>query len=400
VNRILTGSTTAIIVAGGRGVRLDSDTPKPLVKVGRLPMLAYSLHAFENCPEINHIVLVASRDWLPQARRLAHRWSPQKCTAVVPGGDERPDSVRAGLASLPAHSSKIAIHDAARPFINNGTIIATLEALQTHHGAVPGLPLADTLRKIGAQSAGGPTPLQSLGAADRSRFILTQTPQCFHREILEIAFQRATEDGFTGTDDASYVERLPGARIAVVPGDPDNFKITTPEDLERARRMVSRMRKPVYRVGEGYDAHRLVEGRPLILGGVTFPFEKGLQGHSDADVLCHAIGDALLGAAALGDLGAHFPDSDPQYQGISSLTLLERIADLVRSKGFEIANIDSTLILEKPKIAPYRDQMIANLSQALKIPSDRISVKATTTEGMGFEGRGEGVSCRAIVSIS
>ena len=263
--------------------------------------------------------------------------------------------------------------------------------MKTHHGSVPGLPLADTLRRCGSAV--------SEGAVDRTRFTLTQTPQCFHREILEIAYRRAAEEGFTGTDDASFVERLPGSRIAIVPGDPDNFKITTPEDLKRARLMVQRTTDRRYRVGEGYDAHRLVAGRPLILGGVAIPFEKGLMGHSDADVLCHAIGDALLGAASLGDLGVHFPDSDPQYKGISSLKLLERIAKLLREKGFEISNIDATMILEMPKIAPYREPMIANLARALKTPPDRISVKATTTEGMGFEGQGEGISCRAVAVV-
>ena len=163
--------------------------------------------------------------------------------------------------------------------------------------------------------------------------------------------------------------------------------------------MVGKTKDARHRVGEGYDAHRLVAGRPLTLGGVTIPFEKGLLGHSDADVLCHAIGDALLGAASLGDLGVHFPDGDPQYKDISSLALLECIAGLLLDKGFEIANIDATMILEKPKIAPYRNQMIANLARALKLPKDRISVKATTTEGMGFEGRGEGVGCRAVALV-
>lgn len=391
------GQTTAIIVAGGKGERLGSAQPKPLALLNRRPLLAHSLQTFENHPGVSSIILVSGSEWLDRTEKLARRWSPRKCLAVVPGGKQRPDSVRAGLAALPERCAQVAIHDAARPFIKPQTITAALEALKTHHGSVPGLPLSDTLRKVGAQRA---APLQSLGAVDRARFVLTQTPQCFHREILQIAFQRAAEDGFTGTDDASYVERLPGARIAIVPGDPDNFKITTPEDLKRARQMVGKMKVAQYRVGEGYDAHRLVVGRPLILGGVTIPFEKGLLGHSDADVLCHAIGDALLGAASLGDLGVHFPDSDPQYGGIASLTLLERIAGLLHDKGLEIANIDATLILEKPKIAPYREEMIANLARALNVPTDRISVKATTTEGMGFEGRGEGVSCRAVVIMT
>jgi len=377
----------AIIVAGGRGIRLGLDLPKPLARLGGQPMVSYSLQTFERFPGVDNIILVCGADWLEEAQTLAKRWGPKKCFAVVPGGEERPDSVRAGLSCLPDSCTQVAIHDGARPFVKPPLIHAALEALKTHHGSVPGLPLADTLRKREGSL--------SLGATDRTGYVLTQTPQCFRREVLETALRRAHEEGFSGTDDAAYVERLPGARIAIVPGDPDNFKITTPEDLIRAKRMVARKREANYRVGEGFDAHRLVEGRPLILGGVTFPFDKGLLGHSDADVLCHAIGDALLGAAALSDLGVHFPDSDPAYEGISSLTLLEKIGGMLSARDFEIANVDATLILEKPRIALHRQEMIAKIARALKTSEERISVKATTTEGMGFEGRGEGISCRA-----
>jgi 2-C-methyl-D-erythritol 2,4-cyclodiphosphate synthase/2-C-methyl-D-erythritol 4-phosphate cytidylyltransferase len=384
-------AASVIIVAGGTGVRLGQDIPKPLVKLGRLPLVAYSLRAFEQFPGISHIVLVCGSDWLDQARRLGRRYAPVKLLAVTPGGAQRSDSVCAGLAQLPDDCDRLAIHDAARPFIKPITIQETLEALENHHGSAPGLPLADTLRRRENSL--------SAGTVDRARYVLMQTPQCFHRETLLTALDRAIADGFSGTDDVSYVERLPGARVAITTGDPENFKITTQEDLERARNMVSRNRTLDFRCGEGYDAHRLVEGRKLILGGVDIPSEKGLLGHSDADVLCHAIGDALLGAASLGDLGAHFPDSDPAYKGISSLALLERIADLLREKGFSISNVDATLILEKPKIAPHREKMTLNLAAALKIPPDRVSVKATTTEGMGFEGRGEGISCGAVATI-
>jgi 2-C-methyl-D-erythritol 4-phosphate cytidylyltransferase / 2-C-methyl-D-erythritol 2,4-cyclodiphosphate synthase len=310
---------------------------------------------------------------------------------VTPGGAERVDSVRAGLKCLPFSCDRVAIHDAARPYVKPAIISAALEALKTHHGSVPGLALVDTLR-VHDESVSG-------GCADRSRYILTQTPQCFHRQALESALQHAAEEGFTGTDDAAYIERLPGARVAIVAGDPDNFKITTEQDLRRAKAMVSGRNKAAFRVGEGFDAHRFSAGRPLILGGVTIPFERGLLGHSDADVLCHSIGDALLGAASLGDLGAHFPDSDPAFKGISSLLLLEKIGVLLRQKEFTICNVDATLTLESPRIAPHRQVMIANIAGALKLPESAVSVKATTTEGMGFEGRGEGISCRAVALV-
>jgi 2-C-methyl-D-erythritol 2,4-cyclodiphosphate synthase len=211
--------------------------------------------------------------------------------------------------------------------------------------------------------------------------------------------QLALKDGFFGTDDAAYVERLPGARIAVVSGETANFKITGEDDLERARAMLKTGEPLDFRCGEGYDVHRLIPGRPLILGGVTIPFVRGLEGHSDADVLCHAVGDALLGAAALGDLGRHFPDSDPDFKGISSLILLARIREMIIAEGFAVSNVDATLILQEPKIAPHTGNMIANLAEVLQMRPERVSVKATTTEGLGLEGRGEGISCQAVAGI-
>lgn len=385
------GRVTAVIVAGGRGTRLGLDLPKPLLLLGSRPLVSYSLEAFRRCSAVSCIVLVCGADWLQQAARLGQRWASGKFLAAVGGGERRADSVRAGLSRLPEHCHRVAIHDAARPFVSQEIILKTLGCLDRYHGAVPGLTVADTLRK----RQGG----VSSGTLDRNRFVLTQTPQCFHRQVLEEAFQRAERDHYTGTDDASYVERLPGARIAIVDGDPDNFKITTPQDLNRARAMVKRRKTQGFRIGQGFDAHRFTTGRPLILGGVTIPFELGLHGHSDADVLSHAIGDALLGSASLGDLGHHFPDTDTSYKGISSLLLLEKIREMLSARGFEIRSVDATLVLQLPKIAPYREEMIASLAKALKINPDCVSVKATTTEGMGPEGRGEGITCHAMVLV-
>jgi 2-C-methyl-D-erythritol 2,4-cyclodiphosphate synthase len=295
------------------------------------------------------------------------------------------------LEALPDHSRSVAIHDAARPFVSEKLIAATISRLDGHHGAVPGLPLVDTLR---LQEQG-----LSRGVRDRDSYVLTQTPQCFHRDILVEALDLAEKDGFSGTDDASYVERLPGTRIAVVGGESANFKITGEDDLERARALLQAGEPLDFRCGEGYDVHCLVPGRPLILGGVTIPFERGLEGHSDADVLCHAVGDALLGAAALGDLGRHFPDNDPDFKGISSLILLARIREMITLEGYAASNVDATLILQEPRIAPHAGDMIANLAEVLQVRPGRVSVKATTTEGLGLEGRGEGISCRAVAGI-
>lgn len=382
---------TAVIVAGGRGSRFGSDLPKPLVPLGHRPLVSYSLETFEHSPDVASIVLVCGEDWLNQADELGKRWAPSKLFKVIHGGAERADSVRAGLDNLPKNCKIVAIHDAARPFVTRQLISETLTVLDRCHGAVPGLPLWDTLR-LHEQGI-------SHGVRDRNRYILTQTPQCFRRDILVEAINKAHRDGFKGTDDAAYVERLPGTRIAVIDGAPGNFKITNQDDLDRARAMLENGKSTAFRCGEGFDAHRLVFGRPLILGGETIPFNKGLEGHSDADVLCHAIGDALLGAAALGDLGEHFPVNDPAYKGISSITLLEKIRDMVGGAGFSICNVDATLILQKPKIASYRGKMITNISDVLKVDPERVSIKATTTEGMGPEGRGEGISCRAVVMV-
>ncbi|MBU1881843.1 2-C-methyl-D-erythritol 2,4-cyclodiphosphate synthase, partial [bacterium] len=266
-----------------------------------------------------------------------------------------------------------------------------LDALDKFDGAVPGIPVADTLRRFSENL--------SAGTIDRSQYILTQTPQCFQLPILRQALIKADEDGFVGTDDASCVERLPGTRVTIVSGEASNFKVTTSEDLYRAETMANSIATPGCRCGEGFDAHRYATGRDLILGGVKVPFDLGLHGHSDADVLCHAIGDALLGSVALGDLGVHFPDSDPQYEGVSSIELLRKIAAMVADRGYQIVNIDATLILQFPKIAPYRDEMRENIAAALSLALDAVSVKATTTEGMGPFGRGEGIACRAVALV-
>lgn len=384
-------AVTAVIVAGGHGRRLGSDLAKPLVPLGRRPLVTYSLETFEQSAAVARVVLVCGEGWLDKAEELGKLWAPSKLFKIIPGGAERVDSVCAGLDNLPESCRIVAIHDAARPFVSQQLIANTLAQLGRYHGVVPGIPLWDTLR-LHEQGL-------SRGVCDRSRYILTQTPQCFRRDVLVEAIHKAEADGFPGTDDAAYVERLPGARIAVVDGEPANFKITSQDDLDRARAMLDKATPSEFRCGEGFDAHCLVFGRPLILGGETIPFDKGLEGHSDADVLCHAIGDALLGAAALGDLGKHFPDSDPTYKGMSSIIILENIRELITGKGFFIANVDATLILQEPKVAPYRGRMIENISEALKIDPERVSIKATTTEGMGPEGRGEGISCRAVIML-
>jgi len=385
-------TTCAVIVAGGKGIRLGHSLPKPFVPIAGRSMVAYSLETFEKHPFIDLIVLVCGEGWENEADELGRKYAATKLHRVVQGGLERPDSVRAGLEALPESCTRVAIHDAARPFVSEEIITVCITALNSYDGSVPGMPVSDTLRRTSDNL--------SSGTIDRSDCILTQTPQCFNLPVLLKALEQAAKDGFSGTDDVSYVERIKGTRVTIVPGAASNFKVTTSEDLYRAEAMVNNNVQAEYRCGEGFDAHRYTTGRDLILGGVKVPFDLGLHGHSDADVLCHAIGDALLGAVALGDLGVHFPDTDPQYEGVSSIELLKEIKGMISVKGYQIINIDATLILQYPKIAPYRESMRENIALTLSLPLDMVSVKATTTEGMGPFGRGEGIACRAVVMLA
>jgi len=299
-----------------------------------------------------------------------------KIRCMSAGGKERQDSVGEALRRLAEVSSfdYVMIHDGARPYVTDKVIEDSLAAAVRHGAAVAAVPVKDTIRQ------GGIT-------LERKNLFSVQTPQTFERRIIIEAYERACSDGYMGTDDGSLVERL-GRQVALSPGDYANIKITTKEDLPMK-----------YRAGTGYDVHRLEAGRPLILGGVSVPYDKGLLGHSDADVLVHAVMDALLGAAALGDIGRHFPDTDPRYKGISSIKLLVYVGNLLRESGYAVGSIDATVIAEKPKIAAYIDEMRANIAEALRVDIQNVSIKATTTEGLGFTGRGEGIAAQAAVMI-
>lgn len=327
--------------------------------------------------------------------------------AVVAGGEERQASVRAGLAEISPDCDWVLVHDAARPFLRSELIRRCLEAVGRHEAVVAALPATDTVKEVGEEGAVAAT-------LDRSRLWLVQTPQVFRYSLLAEAHAAAAGDGFVGTDDASLVERL-GHRVHVVSGDPENIKITYEEDLRRAEQHLQFFRgsqgqalyqgehtmgreRPL-RAGIGYDAHPFMEGRALVLAGVRFPGERGLAGHSDADVVCHAICDALLGAMGAGDIGQHFPDTDPQYAGISSLALLARVGALMRQAGWELENVDAVMIAEAPRIAARLPEMRAALAGALGTELERVSVKGKTTEGLGFTGRGEGIASQAMVLL-
>src|SRR5690606_3542704 len=312
---------------------------------------------------------------------------------VVPGGSTRRQSVRAGLTALGTDPHFVAIHDGARPQVTAALLERLTGAAYEHGAAIPVLPPADTVKKVGDSGL-------VVETLPREAVRLVQTPQVFRTELALQAHARAAADGFEGTDDAALVERL-GIPVHTVPGDPGNLKVTTPEDLSRLRSPDSFPPPAICRVGMGYDVHRFSDdpARPLILGGVAVPGARGLAGHSDADVLTHAVMDAMLGAVAMGDIGRHFPDTDPRYEGADSMELLRHVAGLLEEKAARVINIDAVVAAEAPRLAPYIPAMGANIAAAIGLPTTAVSIKATTGEGLGFVGRGEGIAAYAVCSI-
>jgi 2-C-methyl-D-erythritol 4-phosphate cytidylyltransferase/2-C-methyl-D-erythritol 2,4-cyclodiphosphate synthase len=307
--------------------------------------------------------------------------------AVVAGGAERADSVRNGLAALPG-CPLVVVHDAARPFASPALVARVAEA-----AARDGAALAATLATDTVKRAGEGDPPRVAETLDRRAVWLAQTPQAFRREVLARAYAAAGPEASRATDECALVERL-GLPVTLVPGEPGNFKITGADDVERAR---AALEAPVA-TGVGYDTHRFAAGRRLVLGGVELEGD-GLLGHSDADVCAHAIGDAVLGAAGLGDLGRHFPDTDPRWKGVSSLVLLGEIARMAAERGWRVGNCDVTIAARRPRIAPRAEEMRARLAGALGISPAQVNVKATTGEEMGFVGRGEGIAAHAVALL-
>ncbi|MDK2784477.1 MAG: 2-C-methyl-D-erythritol 4-phosphate cytidylyltransferase [Bacillota bacterium] len=397
----------ALIPAAGSGRRMGSETKKQFLLLGGRPLFLHCLEVFAHHPEVTGIVLVVSPGDEERAARLVAEYGlDKKVEKIIPGGAERQDSVRLGLAALPQDTDFVLIHDAARPFLTPDLIERTLAAARRTGAAVAAVPVKDTIK------VAGPNRLVER-TLKRSTLWAIGTPQTFAYGLILEAHRRAHEDRFIGTDDAVLVERL-GRPVELVPASDTNIKITTPTDLLLAECLFGRgagdskeagpagekKRKEegscMMRVGTGFDVHAFKPGRRLVLGGVEIPYPRGLGGHSDADVLLHAIADALLGAAGERDIGHHFPDQDPAWAGVSSLIILEKTAAIIRRHGFSIANIDSLVIAQEPKIAPYVEKMRANIAQALQIPLERVAVKATSTERLGFTGRGEGIAAQAV----
>jgi len=385
---------SAIIAAAGRGTRLGADEPKQLVEIGGVPMLQRTVDTFVRAACVNEIIIALPPDVAhAPPSYLRHRRKPLH---VVPGGVRRQDSVANAFARVSMAADVVVVHDAARPFATEALISRTVEAAYESGAAIAALPASDTVK----QSSGvgeDPTVDRTL---PRERIFLAQTPQAFRREVLRDAIALARDPAIDVTDEATLAERA-GHTVRLVAGEPQNVKITTANDLRAARGTVfSEAERVLVRIGTGYDLHRLVEGRPFILADVTIPFEKGPLGHSDADVLCHAVADAVLGAASIGDIGHHFPDSDERWRGAPGLDLLARAIDLVRRRGFIVVNIDAVVIAERPKLAAHMPAICSNLARALNVAAEAVSVKGKTNEGVGELGRGEAIACHAIALLT
>ena len=438
-------ATSAIIPASGLGKRFSDKSDKAFISIAGRPMLAHTLAVFQDCPEIGEIILVVRRDQVPSAEELVREYGFSKVKSVVIGGETRQDSVRNGLAQVSPECEIAAIHDGARPFVTCDIITASINAARSDGAAIVAVPVINTIKA----SPDGRYVAETL---DREKLFAVQTPQTFKLSIIREAFDRAYADGFVGTDDASLVERL-GMPVRIVQGSYENIKVTTPADMALAEAIiqsrianyelrigpsgnsvpsplegegqgegerptvqiepvesniqspdVSQIRNPKseirnMRVGHGYDIHRFAPGRRLFLGGVEFPGEEGLLGHSDADVLLHAVADSILGAIGADDIGHLFPNTDPAFKDASSMDLLAKVGEVAAEMGWCVGNIDVTLIAQRPKIANHVPTMRANIARALNITPEQVGVKATTAEGLGAIGEGLGIECHAVAMV-
>lgn len=377
-------SAWAVVVAAGSGARSGLERNKVFFPWRGRTVLGRCLDALEGSNALSGIVLVISeRDQDLYEASLRREGAHSLVKRVVFGGKTRRESVYNGLRALPEEADIVAVHDAARPFVTGEIIRATVDSAREFGSGVISTPVTDTIKQM--------EPDGSVHTLDRSALRAVQTPQAFRVRELLIAHERAQRDGLPATDDAMLFEHYYGSvRLVTVPGAEGNVKLTNPEDFRSSRGMS-------VRIGSGYDAHRLKEGRRLVLCGVDIPHDRGLDGHSDADVAVHALMDALLGALGEGDIGRHFPDSDPQYKGISSMKLLERVMEIVDVRGYAVGNVDVTIVAQKPKLAPFMNAMRENLMDALGC--DQVNVKATTTERMGFEGEELGISAQAVALL-
>ncbi len=408
-----------VIPAAGRARRFGSGQNKIWSLIHGKPLWEWTVSEFDSHPEIDSIILVTNRDDFETITTEAAQFT--KVTSVVVGGNTRSESVRIGMEACPADIAIILVHDAARPLISSEVISRVIEGVRDVGAAVPGLPLSDTVKRIDTNGFIRATiPRTDTSSIDSITGLTSvQTPQGSRIELLRAAYEHFNLSDFEPTDEASLLENL-GVPVVIVPGDPLNIKITRQEDIALAEQLkglsffspISKdietenkkldtaysVSGPEFRTGFGYDVHAFASpeaGRKLFMGGVEIPHDRGLEGHSDADVLLHAICDALLGGASMGDIGILFPNTDERYRNVSSLELLAVVRDRIREAGWSVVNIDSAVTAEAPRLMPHRERMQRAIAECLHIEPSRISVKATTNEKMGFVGRGEGIACWA-----
>ncbi|MEF3365534.1 bifunctional 2-C-methyl-D-erythritol 4-phosphate cytidylyltransferase/2-C-methyl-D-erythritol 2,4-cyclodiphosphate synthase [Methylocystis sp. 9N] len=394
-----TPSLAILIVAGGRGSRAGEGLPKQYRPLAGKALLVHTLLAMRRgAPGAALKVVIHPDDRALYEAAVAELDAADQRGLLPPalGGATRQESARAGLEALAREASPdiVLIHDAARPFADAALIARAVEAAQAHGAAAPGVRLADTVKEIDAAGAVVATP-------DRARLRAVQTPQSFRFDLILTAHRAAAAGGRDYTDDAMIAEAA-GHRVHIFPGDAANFKLTTQEDFARAMQQLKQVNfadLPDVRMGQGYDVHAFGPGDKVWLGGLAIPHTQGLAGHSDADVLAHAITDAILGAIAEGDIGAHFPPSDPQWKGAASSIFLAHACERVRARGGAIAHVDATIICEAPKIGPHRENIRASLAAIMGVEIGRVAIKATTTERLGFTGRGEGMAALAIATV-
>jgi 2-C-methyl-D-erythritol 4-phosphate cytidylyltransferase/2-C-methyl-D-erythritol 2,4-cyclodiphosphate synthase len=390
-------SVVAIIAAGGSGSRMSSVLPKQFLELAGQPILLRTLDQVLHAEGVVQVVIPLPARHLRTAGALleCRQWPvPVEC---VRGGPNRQESVRRAVTRARTDAGLILVHDAVRPLCEPGLMDRVLAAARAKGAAVPVIPATETIQRVSRRG-------RILSTPPREELHAVQTPQCFRARILRSSLERARKAGFLGTDESSVV-RWAGHPVAAVPGSANNIKITHPIDLRLAELILTGSLQSagngnaMLRVGQGIDYHRLVEGRPLVLGGVAIPFQKGLEGHSDADVLAHAICDALLGAAAMGDIGSHFPDTDPVHRDRLSLEFLSEVRRMLREAGWAVVNVDAMLVIQRPRLAPFVPEMRRKVADSLGLRAEDVSIKATTTEGMNAEGRGEGISAQAVALI-
>jgi 2-C-methyl-D-erythritol 4-phosphate cytidylyltransferase/2-C-methyl-D-erythritol 2,4-cyclodiphosphate synthase len=389
---------SAILAAGGRGTRLGSSTPKQMLSLGDRTILQRSFDIVDSHDRIDEIVIALPPDLARSPP--AYLVSARKPVQIVDGGHRRQDSVAKAFAQVSTSAAIIVIHDAARPFASADLFTRVIEAAAKGGAAIAALQASDTVKEATA----APGVRIVARTIDRESVYLAQTPQAFTRDVLEDAIALGRESIGPATDEASLAERA-GHSVRLVDGEVTNIKITTSHDLDVSKAVLGIRDSGMgisaaTRVGNGYDLHRLEAGRPLIIGGVQIPHETGLAGHSDADVLCHAVTDAILGGAAAGDIGQHFPDTDPKWKGANSIELLKGAVAIIQAAGYTVSNIDAVVIAERPKIAPHIPAMRANLAQAIGIDVSAVSVKGKTNEKVDALGRNEAIAVHAVALLT